>query len=294
MIDKMNFQPIFILAGIILLVSICLHGYAKSSNLESAAFLWLEYGKKINEPNGSVTQTVYIKSSNDSLDIADIKDLTAFYCDGREKGEKQYYEIPVEEKNGLYVLRVNTASPFRYYIYVTGTCSGEHFTAQISFLLYANGFADNREKKPALLEKPRPFPFIDLRSGEGYWPQTGQTFQFIYTPINQSGDPVKEMKIIDLTNKCSEKLTLDAGGMFSFTPSHDKRLDESGYSEYKEILVYTEELAGNEVYKTSMNLLLHRSLTAHRDLKPGIFLFFATMAASVAIVLLRRRSFTFK
>ncbi|CQR74413.1 hypothetical protein SOV_25360 [Sporomusa ovata DSM 2662] len=280
------------LAGIILLLVISFQGCAESSNIEDTAFLWLEYGKKINETNGSVTQTVYLKSSSDSLTIADIKNLTAFYCDGRQKGEKQYYIIPIEQKDGLYFLSVNTSTQFLYHVYVTGTCAQEHFTAQIAFPLYGDGLDKNIKKEPVLLESSKTFTSIDLVSAGNFpWAQTGQTFQFLYKPIHPSSYPVQEMKLIDIGKKSYEKLMPGDDGRFSFTPPHDQRLDDGGYHEYKEIILYTEEFVGNEVYKTSMNLLLRRSLSAHNNLTLGLCFFFAVMAVISGVVLFRRRSF---
>lgn len=282
------------LAGLTLLLFVCFQGYAESSSFENKEFIWLEYGEKVNETNGSATQTVNIKSSTDSLPIAEIHALTAFYCDRWQTGEKQYYTIPIEQKEGLYFLRVNTSSRFYYQIYVTGSRQGEHFTAQIAFPLYADGIDKNMKKEQVLLDKPEKFPDIEFRSaGNTARPQTGQTFQLLYKPVNLSNDSVKEIRIIDLNNKSAEQLTPDAAGMFSITPPHDQRLDSGGYDAYKETIVYAEEVVANEVYKTSLNLILRRSSSAHRNLSQGIVFFFFAMMLILAIVLFRRRSFMY-
>lgn len=286
---------IFKAAGIALLLFISFHGGAKCSSFENTAFLWFEYGQKINESNGSVTQTVYINSSDDSLDISEVNDLTAFFCNGeQQQEERQYYFIPIEHKDGRCFIRVNTTSPFRYQIYLTGSCQKQHFTAQIAFPLYADNSHNKQEERPALLETIQPFASIEQRSRNAYWwPQTGQLFQFRYKSAVSHGNSVNEITIFDTMNNNFEKIIPDAVGVFSFIPHHDKQLDASGNYGYKELIIYAEEPVGDMVYKTSLNYLVHRSFTAHHDLKAGTSLFFITFTVVLAVVFFRRRRFKY-
>ncbi|HML88443.1 MAG TPA: hypothetical protein PKA28_08345 [Methylomusa anaerophila] len=284
-----------ILAGIFLAFLLLVHSAECSGFEDRPAFLWLEYGTKQDERDGSATQTIYITSSAESLTLAELTDLTAFYHDGRQTGEKQYYRIPVEQQDGRYFLRVNTSSRFFYHVVVTGSRQGEHFTAQTTFPLYADGMDKRIEQGRAMAKNTKVFPAIELDlSGNPYRTlMTGQTFRFLYKPVYSPGHAVREMQILDLRNKTSEKLLPDAAGIFSFTPPHDKRLDNGGYNAYKETIVYAEEAVGNEVYKTSMNFLLRRSYLAHNNLTHGLLLFFLAMAVSITVVLFRRRSFRY-
>jgi len=277
------------LACVTLLILLFFQASAECRSPEDSAFLWLEYGAKKDETDGSVTQTIYITTTAAVINLAEMKDLSAYYCDGRQTGEKQYYRIPIEQRDGRYFLRVNAASQLLYHVFVTGSCQGEHFVAQTIFPLYADGI--DRKRDQDLLENPKDLPAIELNlAGNPYRTlTTGQAIQLRY----KSGQAVREMQIMDLRNKTSAIILPDAAGGFSFTPSHDKRLDNGGYNEYKEIIVYAEEVIGNEIYKTSMNLLLRRSLTAHNNLAQGVLLFFSVMAVSIAIVLFRRRSFRY-
>jgi hypothetical protein len=282
------------LACVTLLILLFFQVSAECRSPEDRAFLWLEYGAKKDETDGSVTQTIYITTTAAVINLAEMKDLSAYYCDRRQTGEKQYYRIPIEQRDGRYFLQVNTSSSFLYQVFVTGSFQGENFIAQTIFPLYADGM-DKQQNKDLTMEKPKAFPAIELNvSGNPFRTlTTGQTIQLRYKPINSSGQAVREMQIMDLRNKTSAIIWPDAAGGFSFTPSHDKRLDNGGYNEYKEIIVYAEEVIGNEIYKTSMNLLLRRSSTAHNNLAQGVLLFFSAMAVSIAIVLFRRRSFRY-
>ena len=295
---KVRFRYTLVLILQISLISILLFigtGFVECGNNGNFPLLWLEFGQKSYETDGSATQTVNIKSSDASLNITDIQDLTAFYTDGQQRGERQYYSIPIEQQNGRYFLKVNTASQFRYQIYVTGTRQEERYTAQIFFPLYANSLHKNQEKKQMLPKNIRPFASIDQQSQNAYWwPQTGQPFRFSYNSGDRASAFVNEITIMDMSNNSAEKTIADSVGVFSFTPAHDQRLNNKGNYGYKELLIYAEERVGNTVYKTSMNYLVHRSFTAQRDLKTGTFLFFATMAACLAIVLIRRRRFNYR
>lgn len=280
---------------IALAILLFFHAAAAGGSLEDRTFLWLEYGTKQEETDGSITQLIYINSSSASLKLAELADLTAFYRDGRQKDEKQYYRIPVEQRDGRYFLRINSSSRFLYQVFVTGSRQGEHFTAQTIFPLYADGLDKRGQQTPVLLESEKRNPAIELdRSGNPYRSlMTGQTLRFLYKPVQSSGPGVRAVQINDVRNKTSADLLPDAAGIFSFTPAHDERLDNGGYNEYKELIVYAEETAGNEVYKTSMNLLLRRSYSAHNNLPQGLLLFFLAVTVSIAIVLFRRRSFRY-
>lgn len=282
-------------AGIFLICLLFVHNAECSGFKDRPAFLWLEYGTKQEETDGSVTQTIHITSSADSLILPEITDLNAFYYDGRQTGEKQYYRIPIERKDGQYFLKVNTSSRLLYYVFVTGSRQREHFTAQITFPLYADGMDKRIKQGQVPAEAGKVFPTIELERTENlYWSlTTGQTLRFLYKAAQPSEHVAQTMQVFDLRNKTSTELLPDAAGIFSFTPPHDKRLDDGGYNEYKEAIVYTEETVGNEVYKTSMNLLLRRSYLAHNNLTHGLLLFFLAVAVSIAIVLFRRRSFRY-
>jgi hypothetical protein len=257
--------------------------------MDSSAFIWLQNGEQFYETDGSATQIVYIKGSG-SMNSADLRELRAFYCDERSTSEKQYYPIPIEQKDGNYSLRVTTPTRARYLIHVAAKHHEEQLMAQIAVYLYGRGETKKRSKS-ILQPQDITFPSLELRSsGNSMRPQTGQTLKLTYKSVHPQAGALKEMNVIDLKNKSIENLLPDADGVFVMIPPHDPQLNRSGNAAYKEMIVYVKETAGEKVYKTSMNILLRRSSAAFRNLQHGFFLFFVTLIAVLAMVLYRRRS----
>jgi hypothetical protein len=284
---SLTYIKVVALILLLLLPSLC---YAEDGSLSNDGNFWLSYGKRMRETDGSVTQIINLKSNVDAMNIAAVQNLTAFFCDEWQKGEKQYYSVPIEQEAGQYFLRFNTASQFNYHVYVTGTFEDQHLTAQTFFSLYA-GLDKTQDKEKVLREKPNSFSSFERTARASYWLQTGQTLPFIYKSANPSLYKVNPVQVIDLDHNRMEVISPDSAGRFSFTPPHDQRLDNSGYFAAKEILVYTEEHVAGKVYKTSLTLPVHRSITAHHNRQLGISLFFFTLLASASIVIYRRRRF---
>lgn len=276
---------------IIFLFFLIFQGSAQGAVPENPTYLWLQYGEKQNERDGSITQTIYLKSSNESFDLAKVKDLRAFYWDGTKKGQRNYYNIPIKEQKNSYYLQVTASSRFVYQIVVTGTYQGEHYKAQIAFPLYTNAFKEKDNKEEIKLENGKLSPFIDFKLTA--LSQTGKPLKFLYKPISPE-NKVQEIRVVDLSKNYSEKIFANSEGIFSLVPPHDKNLDNGGSLKYKELIIYAEEMLGNQTYKTSMNILLRRSAAAHRNLGQGVQLFFATMVISLLVILLQRRRFAFK
>ncbi|QTA90826.1 BadF/BadG/BcrA/BcrD ATPase family protein [Desulfonema magnum] len=72
--------------------------------------------------------------------------------------------------------------------------------------------------------------------------------------------------------------------------THDPGLDKSGPQARKESLILIEETADGTDYATTFTLLLHRSLTGHLKLVPGLMLLGITAIITALFVIYKRRS----
>jgi len=288
-LKKIRLSVRLVLAGVVLLCCWPFPYCAGASALAKSSYVWLENGEQYSEDDGSVTQIVYIKSG-EGINIADLQDVNAFYCDERQQGEKKYYKLPVDKREDRYYLRITTPTRARCLVYFTAKQREEQLVAQMSLYLYGRG-TPNKKSEPILLKRPAVVPSLALQSsGNIMRPQTGQKLQIVYTSADDKTGVLNEMEITDLKIKSTEKLLPNDTGLFVFIPPHDQLLNSGGNSAYKELIVYAEETDGAKVYKTSMNILLRRSSSAFRNMPHGIILFCSTLLATLAAVLYRRRS----
>jgi hypothetical protein len=174
------------------------------------------------------------------------------------------------------------ASFFR--LFALGGLKNRYYIAQADF----PGFGNSKvkvEKKPAKTPK-EPMPSIDLVSPKfNYWPQTGQCFTFRLQPNIPSND----IELFVLEKGRLRALEPAEKRGFSYVPSHDKQLRSGNVAAGRQDTIIVRITNGNEIYKISYAMLLHRSRTAFLDQKAGFAVFLTPALLFAAWVAIKRK-----
>ncbi|MCP4117727.1 MAG: hypothetical protein GY737_20480 [Desulfobacteraceae bacterium] len=281
------------LLGMVLIFA-AFNAYAEETLLNNESLLWLEYGRQINGKNGAVTQVLYINHGRypkNSVDTANFDELTAFYRVKDQSSNKDaiYYRAEIQKIDGKPALKIKACQTALFEVFVRGTIARQSFLAQTSLIMF--GHCSEKEKREPLGRQDE-FPFFSLVSPiYNYWPQTGQTFKFVFNPADSAVADATVM-VAD-GNRIVKKIDLSPLN-FDYTPLHDRKLNQKGYDACKENILFVKQGGGESFCKTAYTLLLHRSRTAFFNLSSGVALFFLTIIVVSSITLIRRRKFKYR
>jgi hypothetical protein len=238
--------------------------------------LFFEYLEQVREINGQVTQNFALHFNGPELDFLDV------YF--QQSGETTFYEATVE--NQRVAITSDKRSFFRLFAF--GGLKDRYYIAQVDF----PGFGNSKVKaeKKRVIPPKEPMTSIDLLSPKSnYWPQTGQCFTFRF----QLNVLPNDIEIFVMENGRIRTLERDEKGRFSYTPSHDKRLRNGIVAAGRQDTIIARIAKGDNIYKISYSMLLHRSRTAFLDQKWGLAVFLATaLLFGTWIVIKRKRSKT--
>lgn len=225
-----------------------------------ADLLFFEYLEQVREMNGQVTQNFALRFNGPELDFLDV------YF--QQNGEATFYEATLE--NQRVAITSDKASFFRLFAF--GGLKNRYYVAQADF----PGFGNSKvkvERKPAIPSN-EPMPLIDLVSPQfNYWPQTGQCFTF---KLRQNV-PTNDIELFVLEHGRLSALGSYEKKGFSYVPSHGKQLRNAGASAARQDTIIARITNGNDVFKISYAMLLHRSRSAFLDQKSGFAVFLASV-----------------
>ncbi|MDR2301245.1 MAG: hypothetical protein LBF38_04315 [Deltaproteobacteria bacterium] len=144
--------------------------------------------------------------------------------------------------------------------------------AQADFDIYAR----EGSSSPVSGDHPPKWPFFELKSDQPlYWPQTGQTFYISLKNFDAGPAPLSVWEEGGMV----AVLTPDAGGLYTYVPPNDPKLDQMGTTATKRI-VFTRPLA--EGGTASLSLYVHRSRAEKRNLPIGLGIFGLSLTASAS------------
>jgi hypothetical protein len=238
--------------------------------------LFFEFLEQVREINGQVTQNFSLRFNGPELDFLDV------YF--QQSGDATLYEATVE--NQRVAITSDKASFFRLFAF--GGLKNRYYVAQADFPGFGNSEV-KIEKKPAAAPMGST-PLIDLVSPKfNYWPQTGQRFTFRLQP----NVPPNNIELFVLENGRLRPLEPGEKRGFSNVPSHDKQLRNVNVAAGRQDIIIVRITNGNDIYKISYAMLLHRSRTAFLDHKAGFAVFLAfTLFFATWVAIKRKRSKT--
>ena len=254
-------------------------------------FLILSAGKQHRLPDGSVIKRYHVAGARkDGCRILKDISLTAF-CRmgmGRRAG-KGYVRVPLTFNRGEIFLEIRSKAQTMVKIMVTGTCQERTYLAQTVDVLFGKAGPGIQAPAGAGHVLPPGLPVLGLRpSRRNYHMQTGMTYHFDYAPV---GDGPGIATVFEDSIPVAT-IPLAADGRLAFTPDHDVRLDRAGSSTWKEAVIHIEEQTGGRRYITAHTLRLHRSITAHLLLLPGLTLLGLSAAGMALIVWWKRKNWS--
>jgi hypothetical protein len=263
---------------------------AAGADNQCPAYLWISYGSKIRQKDGSITQRYHIRTSSPSGLAGDFcLDLKAYYRLGSRSAQARGYGLaPITCSKGdgtIGSFEINSKTNAHIAVFVVGTCGTMRWMAQASHPLFGHASPD-AQSSPALVDLPTDFARLHLiHARHNFYMQTGSTYHFSYRGKNG----ITTAPAVYETRERVAELALRPDHGLAYTPPHDTRLDRSGHYATKEAVVWVTETAAGKCYATTYTLLLHRSINAHLKRLPGIVFFAAAAVATGILVNLRKR-----
>ena len=269
-----------------------------NASLPDDNFLWIEFGDRVKEKDGSLTQLLnicYGKFSNRQNSLSDTKQLTAFYTMKQKDnaGNDIFYTADIEKKGGINIIEINSVKTNRITVMVTGKNNTGRikkcYLAKTSFVLF--GKSADKKRKETLLSSSKPDCKFDMRIApeHSYWPQTGNPLR-IELLFDKRSLYEKKLHVFD-KNLGYSKVNTGKTDCFSYVPPEDKRLNQKSETSYKQTVLAAEETAGGISYRTSYTLLLHRSRYGNMNTRLGTGIFASAMAVVFITVAAGRRTF---
>lgn len=258
-------------------------GYSQSS--DEMPLFWLEPTGEVRETDGAVSEKVYLRSRDRAFDFSRVLNLQAFYCDDQEQEQPQYFLLPLEMDETGCFLQVKTRTRYAYHVVMIGEYEGEYLIAQISFRLRA-ALRQPQEEVDGIQGTLPSVPLLVLPYFS--WPQTGQKFPLTYETKGEKS-VVSNIQLWDSWTGVSIELQPDDEGIFQFVPAHDQILNQSSSSAVKLLVVSAQSTNGNQLYRNSRTILVHRSNAAYKNLWGGVIFFIIVLGGSILFIAIYRR-----
>jgi hypothetical protein len=152
----------------------------------------------------------------------------------------------------------------------TGLLHGTRSYAQTASLL----FGESKGFKPVTSNGPEPsWPSFQLiRSGETYWPQTGQSFTMVPAP----GFAIGEFAAYEQTGVAKGEFVIGHNGR-SFIPASDPQLNAQGSAASKPVYFVAPLEGGGSL---SYTIYVHRNRYGGEDINLGLLVFFTGFIAT--------------
>ena len=237
-------------------------------------YIWIAYGPRIKEKDGSLTQRFYIQAPDGCLNEPRAKkmNLTAFYLSRRARpmGPRLGRPLAIKYNRGAPYLDINTGRFTRIELHVAATCGKQRYRAATVIFMFGKSGKETTNSLPPSPGLRPPQPYIHLRPDRGhYWMQTGQTFRFVYQGGGQNPGAARVME----NQRTMGSVALDPQGAFSYIPPHDPRLDRAEPGAFKQTVLLLTEPTPQGMVASTFTLLLHRSRHGHDHLPAGLALF---------------------
>lgn len=148
------------------------------------------------------------------------------------------------------------------------------------------GKADTAPMRQTSSQIKTGFPYIELTSPQyNYWPQTGQNFRFsVNAPFDTGG-----VELFVWVNGGYGNLESDGNSKFSYVPSHDLRLRKTGHLATRRDILFSHISSGDQVYRLTYTLALHRSRDALNVNLAGWVAFGLSFLLFGGLIMIKRR-----
>lgn len=262
-------------------------------------YLWIEYGERIKEKNGSLTQlfSVHYGRFPDMKRGAslEMEGLRAFYSlrekDG--KGEDVFYPLDIDIDVGKSTIRINSLETDNFTVLVEGKRNfGKvkySYLAKTDFFLFSHSSYKRKKEEPIPYNEIKQRFEISANPEFSYWPQTGSPIEI--TPLfNQVRLKEKALYMFDENGDIIDTKTNEKGN-YTYIPPEDKGLNWKGETAFKQTIIVAEETRQNTNYVSSYTLQLHRSRFKNHKFLPGLGIFCGMLASVFLLVVYQRRKF---
>ena len=259
--------------------------------------LWIEFGEQIKEKDGSVTQPLFIyygrfpdkKGSPLELEVC----RAGYTLNRKDKnGENIFYPAAFESVNGAVTIRVNAVKSDRYTVLAEAErmFGGARYVylAKASFFLFGHSPFKRKETKPVLSNEIIERLKIGIVPEHSVWLQTGVPANFVLS-FDKSIMAEKKVCIVDENGSFTE-MRVDKEGRAVYVSPDDEKLNYRGKTAYKQVVIQTEEIRKNTIFKSSCTLLFHPSRFGKRSFLFGVSILAITIAVVFTIVGIKRRN----
>jgi hypothetical protein len=261
-------------------------------------YLWIEFGERIKEKDGSLTLPLeinYGRFPNNRKGDWQLDALRAFYTltEKDDKGNRIFYEAEIEKAKGVYLVRIKSFKTDRFIVLIEGRRTQDeaahYYLAKTSFVLFGHSPLERKKIKPApSTEINRQFE-ISIAPEFSGWPQTCNPVRIVPS-FNQHQLGEKAVSISD-ENQDPIEVKTDEGGNYTYIPPDDKKLNWKGTRAFKQTVIVAEETRGNTNYVSSHTLLLHRNRFKNRSPVLGAGIFWGSVAGILLLVVAKRKRF---
>ena len=261
-------------------------------------YLWIEFGERIREPDGTITLPLEIKYGKfpyEKKEISQLDGLRVFYALMEKDDEDTwvFYEANIEEVNGKSEVSIKSFKMDNFVILAEARKVKDGIThwyfAKTSFILFGHSFPKRQRMKAVTSgDINREFEIFTTPQFH-YWPQTSEPVRI--TPLfNFERLGEKQLCIFD-ENTDSICVRTDEAGNYTYIPPEDRELNRKSRTAFKQVVIVAEETRNKSNYVCSYTLLLHRNRFKNRRTLPGISIFLVTMTAVFLVTLRQRRKF---
>lgn len=260
--------------------------------------LWVEFGERIRERDGSLTQLLHIGYGgfpSRRKGLAELRELRAFYRLKGEStdGEIRYREVEVERNGGAGLIKITTYKTSAYAVLVRGKVRQDGrqnvLLASASLVLFPRSFSEGPGAGDAPAEEVEQRFRISVTPEFSYWPQTGEAVDLLLS-FDREAVAGKMVRVFDESG-VTAKFQTDATGHLTYVPPEDEKLNHQGVAAFKQTVVVSEMKGERTIHLSSHTFLFHRSRFGNRRLLPGMGIFMGTLAGAIALIIWRRRSF---
>ena len=257
---------------------------------ECPGYIWISPGEQFREKNGAATQRYYVRSHAGEDACSNTGSRLQAYCRLTStvvSHPDEYQPVPVQYQNGSAFVDIQAQTNARVDLCIYGQCSNRSYTARTSQPLYGAAQTPPNDQKDPGIPLPADMPRLELeQTRHTFFLQTGQPYHFDY--ISKSG--LATTAAIIKKGARVQTLALTPEHHLAYTPPHDPELDNAGSYATGETLILVDEPSGDTPCTVTFTLLLHRSLSAHYRLWPGVLLLFAAAGVTLVPVIIKWRA----
>jgi len=266
-------------------------GYLAADNLPKD-YLWLEYGEREKEKNGSVTQHIFLfyGNKNHKLPLSSLKQLQCSFSNkincNPSKDSLFVFDINIQDSIGH--IRINRFGSHVFNIYATGT---RHFdssffvySAHSSFTLFGKMDKANDSLYKTVAE-PKAFPLeIQVFPTYSYWRETEKPLTFT---LQWNGKQIYNQALL-IVDENTGSTSAKRDSSYHYLPASDKKIRSGSIVQHKHLILLTQKTNADKTYIATRTLLLHRSRHGFFSLQNGLILFGISLIITFIIIKRRR------